>query len=101
MAVWECDVSKKFQTSVSKNVVWEAFPEVISEAMEHMCMNPIEGTCLIYMFDPMEEVCHIITDADVHLAALAHYLYEVDILFRTQKNLRTGCIRDIRRVVIT
>ena len=113
-AMWECDISRidakerKCETDLvdhlrSPDQQWQAYPQHIADAIQDVYENGEANDVkfVVYFWDPMLQLRHVLTDWNVHTLTSANTVYKVDVRNRTQTNLRTQAIREIRRVVIT
>ena len=107
--MWECDVSriddrKRGQQEPTVHYQqWQAYPEHIANAIQDVCVNGRANGVqfMLYFWDPVSDLSHVLTEGNVQTVTSDHQVYEVDVANRTQTNLRTPAIREIRRVAVT
>ena len=107
-AMWECDISRidakeRWTCEIVQHQQWQAYPLNISDAIQDVYENGEANDVkfVVYFWDPITHLSHVLTAGNVQTLSSDHEVYEVDVANRTQRNLRTHVVREIRRVVVT
>ena len=106
--MWECDISRidakeRWTCEIVQHQQWQAFPLHISDAIQDVYENGEANGVkfVVYYYDRNTHLSHVLTAANLQTLSSHHDVYEVDVPNRTQKNVRTEVVREIRRVVLT
>ena len=101
MATWQCHITWNTELDKKGDIheYWSDYPEHLNNVFEHCIVNR-ESVVVCYVWNLDTNTSHVLTtdanrptEDDTH-----HNLYEVNISSMVQTNLRTGCVRKIRRV---
>ena len=107
--MWECDISRSEDKERWQHEgyvhyqQWQAFPQHIADAIQDVCDNGRANGVqfVVYFWDPVTDLSHVMNEENIQTVTADQQVYEVDVANRTQKNLRTQAIREIRREAVT